>query len=322
MTLHYITLRYIALHYITLHYITLHYIALHCVTTLHYITLHYIALHCIALHCISFLFSAILQMSGNPSKIRFRFEFVGPFPSHSSPSITSAMARKAQTSDNFGMSSHVAPSMMPGASCTAKIGGSFRTLKCRYWIWIICKAIFCGDIPLYSPYKGISLWRRKFRSQTSDHMERWKAEMGRVREDKRREEKRREEERRKKIKKEKVSEERRSGARKGRKVAKHCVFSRICGSSGSTSRLAKAAGVEPAGQMRWWKSECRCRAKHMSNSKCNKAHQVRTTFGSCDVEKVHAVVARSTFRGQNVKHTTCSDHFWTFRCGTKEAPTD
>ena len=34
--------------------------------------------------------------------------------------------------------------------------------------------------------------------------------------------------------------------------------------------------------------------------KIYKAHQVRTTFGSCDVEKVHAVVARSTFPSQNV----------------------
>ena len=32
--------------------------------------------------------------------------------------------------------------------------------------------------------------------------------------------------------------------------------------------------------------------------KMYKTHQVRTTFGSCDVEKVHAVVARSTFRSQ------------------------
>ena len=32
--------------------------------------------------------------------------------------------------------------------------------------------------------------------------------------------------------------------------------------------------------------------------KMYKAHQVRTTFGSCDVEKVHAVVARSTFPSQ------------------------
>ena len=33
-----------------------------------------------------------------------------------------------------------------------------------------------------------------------------------------------------------------------------------------------------------------------------------------DVEKVHAVVARSTFRSQNVKNTRGSDHFWRFRC--------
>ena len=39
-------------------------------------------------------------------------------------------------------------------------------------------------------------------------------------------------------------------ARKGRKVAKHCVFPLIWGSGGSKSRLAKAAGAEPAGQMR------------------------------------------------------------------------
>ena len=41
---------------------------------------------------------------------------------------------------------------------------------------------------------------------------------------------------------------------------------------------------------------------------------VRTTFGTWDVEKVHAVVARSTFRSQNVQTITCSRHFWRFRC--------
>ena len=48
--------------------------------------------------------------------------------------------------------------------------------------------------------------------------------------------------------------------------------------------------------------------------KMYKTHQVRTTFGSCDVEKVHAVVARSTFPSQNVQSTTCSRHFWRFGC--------
>ena len=56
----------------------------------------------------------------------------------------------------------------------------------------------------------------------------------------------------------------------------------ICGSGGSKSRLAKAAGAEPSGQMR--------------------------------DEKVHAVVAQSTFRSQNVQNTSASDHFWKLRC--------
>ena len=41
---------------------------------------------------------------------------------------------------------------------------------------------------------------------------------------------------------------------------------------------------------------------------------VRTTFGGSDVEKVHAVVARSTFRSQNVQNTSAPDRFWKLRC--------
>ena len=69
--------------------------------------------------------------------------------------------------------------------------------------------------------------------------------------------------RREKIRRERVRKKEDADARKGRKVAKHCVFPMICGSGGSKSRLAKAAGAEPAGQM--------------------------------SDEKLHAVVARSTF---------------------------
>ena len=43
--------------------------------------------------------------------------------------------------------------------------------------------------------------------------------------------------------------------------------------------------------------------------KIYKAHGHRITFGTWDVEKVHAVVARSTFPSQHVNRTTCSDHF-------------
>ena len=99
------------------------------------------------------------------------------------------------------------------------------------------------------------LYRRMFRSQTFDNMDRWKSRGGKGQ---RREEKKKEDQKRKSQKKEDA------GARKGRKVAKHCVFLMICGSGGSESRLAKAAGAEPAGQMK--------------------------------AEKLHAVVARSTFR--------------------------
>ena len=50
-------------------------------------------------------------------------------------------------------------------------------------------------------------------------------------------EKRREEERRSKKRKPQKKED--PGTRKGRKVARHCVFPMICGSGGSTSRLLK-----------------------------------------------------------------------------------
>ena len=116
------------------------------------------------------------------------------------------------------------------------------------------------------------------------------------------------------------------------------------GSGGSKSRLAKAAGAEPAGQMRDEKvhaivARSTFGTKHLSvgpllevamPKKCTplwheahfevkmyKTHQVRTTFGSCDVEKVHAVVARSTFRSQNVQNTSALDHFWKLRCWKK-----
>ena len=66
-------------------------------------------------------------------------------------------------------------------------------------------------------------------------------------------------------------------------------------------------------KLRCRNSACRCGAKNISKSKCTK-HQLRTTFGSWDVEKVHAVMARSTFPSQNVQNTPAPDHFWQLRC--------
>ena len=72
-------------------------------------------------------------------------------------------------------------------------------------------------------------------------------------------------------------------ARNVREVAKCCAFSMICGSAGSKSRLAKAAGAEVAAQSRQ--------------------------------EKLHAAVARSTFASQNAKKLTVLAHFWKLGCG-------
>ena len=162
--------------------------------------------------------------------------------------------------------------------------------------------------------------------------------MGRVREKRRVEERR--SEKRKSQKKEDAAD-----ARKGRKVAKCFVFPMICRSRGSKSRLAKAEGAEPSGQMRDEKLHAVVARstfasekgkKHLTfgpllevamPKKCTllwheahlqvkkvKARHVRTTFGSCDVEKVHAVVARSTFASEKGKNTARSDHFWKLRC--------
>ena len=49
------------------------------------------------------------------------------------------------------------------------------------------------------------------------------------------------------------------------------------------------------------------------SQKC-KNWRSQTTFGSWDVEKVHAVVARSAFPSQNVQTTPGSEHFWKLRC--------
>ena len=132
-----------------------------------------------------------------------------------------------------------------------------------------------------------------------------KAEVERVKEEKKRNVRR--SGKRKREKKEDA------GARKGRKVAIDCVFPMICDSGGSKSRLAKAAGAEPAGQMRDEKLHAVVARSTLVSKKAKTPH-VRTTFGSWDVEKVHAVVVRSIFRSQKCQKLTVSDHFWKLRC--------
>ena len=111
--------------------------------------------------------------------------------------------------------------------------------------------------------------RRKFRSQTSDNMNKWKSRGG---ESQRREEKRREEKSRaEQSRAEKRREEKRRrgkeskkegvGAQKGKEVAKHC-FSHALKLRGSKSSLAKAG----CGAMRPDETfSRRCGPKHISN---------------------------------------------------------
>ena len=124
---------------------------------------------------------------------------------------------------------------------------------------------------------------------------------------------REEKSRREKSRREKIREED-AGARKGRKVAKHSVFPMICGAPegrqvGSLKRRVRSHLA------RWEMKNCTplWHEAHVQ-VKTNKTPGARSTFGSWDVEKAHAVVARSTFWSQNVQNTPGPDHFWQLRC--------
>ena len=73
-------------------------------------------------------------------------------------------------------------------------------------------------------------------------------------------------------------------------------------------RFGALLGVEMS------KSARRCGTKHILKSECTKTPRPRSTFG-----KMHAAVARSTFRSQNVQNTSTPEHFWknALRCGAK-----
>ena len=87
-------------------------------------------------------------------------------------------------------------------------------------------------------------------------------------------------------------------------------------SAGSKSRLAKAAGAEVAAKSRKKTgTPLAAVARSTVQVKMYKTPRLRSTFGSSDAEKLHAVVARSTFATQNVQNTPAPDHFWKFRCG-------
>ena len=167
--------------------------------------------------------------------------------------------------------------------------------------------------------------RRKFRSLTSDNMDSWKSSAAR-----------------KKINRCGKKEDQQ--ARNVREVAKCCVFQCfVCRLGRKVTSLKRRVRRWPFSsemknctplwreahfKVKMWKNwhsqttfwSCDVEKLHAAvarstfSIKMRLSLHVRTTFWSCDVEKLHAAVARSTFWSQNAKKLTLSGHFLTCRC--------
>ena len=178
--------------------------------------------------------------------------------------------------------------------------------------------------------------RRKFRSQTSDNMQRWKSRGGKSQdgEVKKWEDQRREGVGSEKMQvREKVGKSRITvcfqwfGAPEGRKVTslKRRVRSQLARSKMKNctplwceahfqSKCTKHARFGPLLEVEMLKKCTPLWREAHFQVKMYKTHQRRTTFGRCDVEKVHAVVAQSAFPSQKCQNTRGSNHFLTSRC--------
>ena len=191
------------------------------------------------------------------------------------------------------------PPFGPSMDSLCRPGFTTTNPSYRFPIFETFATALCGNTgnPQYN-------YRRKFRSQTSDNnMDKWKAEVGRVREEKRRGEERREEKRRrKKIKKRESLRRKKIQVREKVGKSRNTVFFKWLVAPEGRKVLAKAAGAKPAGQMRD-KQLHAVVARSTLEVKTYQTPQLRMTCRSWDVEKVHAVVARSTFRSQYVQNT-------------------
>ena len=105
-----------------------------------------------------------------------------------------------------------------------------------------------------------------------------------------------------------------------RESCKTPCFSDVLWLRRSMCRLAKGGGRVRRHLGRWeikicaplWR-ETHCAVKSV------KTRRSGTIFGSWDVEKVHAVVARSTFWSKKCQNTSGPEHFWKLRCGKARA---
>ena len=178
--------------------------------------------------------------------------------------------------------------------------------------------------------------RRKFRSQTSDSLDRWKSKGGKSQ---RREEKKKEDQTRERVRRNKIKV--REKVEKSRKTV---FFQSFVASEGRKVGLLKRrvrshlVSWETKNWTPLWR-EADLEVKMLKTPQC------RSTCRTWDVQKVPAVVARSTFRSKHVENasawstfgswyvqkvhaivvsksicqTTFSFHFWRLRCGKVHA---
>ena len=138
-------------------------------------------------------------------------------------------------------------------------------LEVSYEVCSHCCSNICSNI------------RRKFRSQTLDNMGRWKSRGGKSQ---RREKKKKKDQRRERVRMARIKVEK----------SQNTVFFPL-------KRRVRSH------RARWEMKNCTpLRRKTHYQVKMHKAPHCRNTFGSWDVQKVHAVVARSRFRSQNVQN--------------------
>ena len=132
-------------------------------------------------------------------------------------------------------------------------------------------------------------------------MDRWKSRGGKSQ---RKEEKKKENQRRQRVRRKKIKTRGKVGNSRSTVFCQWLV-------APEGGKVGKAAGADPSGAM-----TRRCGAKHISEVKMCRTHQVRSIFGSwVEMSKKCTPLWREAHFQVSVKNTTCSDHFWRFRCG-------
>ena len=99
-----------------------------------------------------------------------------------------------------------------------------------------------------------------------------------------------------------------AASRKGRKAQSTVFFPMFCGCGGSKSRFAKVAGAIEKLDAVVVRSTSP--SKHVQHTT---KHTILGPLWEFETSKVRRVVARSTCRSQKVQSTACLEHFWKLR---------